>query len=390
MKVALLSRAAAPWHGRGGLERHVAALRKYLLRAGVGVALYTTPPTASAETASDVRFVPYRVLPWPRRPGFVVLDRDTNYLAWSLRAGKAVLSEEDIDLVQADGGAGFGYAFQAGAGDPPLVLHPHGMEEFKAPSLKRTAYLPLRAATRLAARRARRVLAPDASMKEEVRRYLSVPEERIEVLSNAVDLESIDRERRASLDRFGIDPRATLLLSVGRLERNKGYLTLVRALGAARADLPESWQWVLVGEGPERGAIEVEIGRTGLGSRAVLSGAVSEGELSALYERARLFVHPTLYEGSSMVTLEAMAHGKPVVATRVGGIPDKIFEDENGLLVPPGDEAALADAISRALGPGVALEAWGLRARRLVEERFDWRERVKELVALYERILLEH
>lgn len=389
MKVALLSRAASPWHGHGGLERHVSGLRKHLLRAGVEVVLYTTPPASSVQAGDDVRFVPYGKLPWPRRPGFVVLDRDTNYLAWSLRAGRAALSEPGVDVVQADGGAAFGYAFRAGAGDPPLVLHPHGMEEFKAPALKRAAYLPLRAATRFAARRARRVLAPDAAMKDEVRRYLSVPPEKIEVVPNAIDLEAIDREPRAPLDRFRIDPEARLLLSVGRLEENKGFLTLVRALAEARSRLEEPMFWVLVGEGPERARLERAVEEAGLGERVRLAGSVSEGELAALYDRAALFVHPTLYEGSSMVTLEAMAHAKPVVATRVGGIPDKVLEGESGLLVPPGDEAALADAIASAFGLGEALEVWGRRARRLLEERFDGSRRVEDLLELYARLQKE-
>jgi glycosyltransferase involved in cell wall biosynthesis len=114
---------------------------------------------------------------------------------------------------------------------------------------------------------------------------------------------------------------------------------------------------------------------------------VSEDELHALYERCDLFVHPTLYEGSSMVTLEAMAYQKAVVATRVGGIPDKIVEGENGLLVPPGDVDALARAIVEALRDGERLRSWGAKGRALVEARFSWTGRVRELLGLYEGVL---
>ena len=114
---------------------------------------------------------------------------------------------------------------------------------------------------------------------------------------------------------------------------------------------------------------------------------MSDDELHALYQRCDLFVHPTLYEGSSMVTLEAMAHRKAVVATRVGGIPDKIVDGENGLLVPPADAAALANAIVEALGRGERLAAWGATSRGLVEMRFSWSRRVKELMGLYEEVL---
>jgi glycosyltransferase involved in cell wall biosynthesis len=114
---------------------------------------------------------------------------------------------------------------------------------------------------------------------------------------------------------------------------------------------------------------------------------VTDDELHALYERAELFVHPTLYEGSSQVTLEAMAHRKAVVATRVGGIPDKIADGENGLLVPAGEVDAMARAIVHARSGRDRLVSWGARSRALVEERFSWSLRVRELIRLYEEAL---
>jgi len=382
MRVALLSRAVFPLHGYGGLERHVAALEKYLRLEGCDVTLYTAPQVSGSSTGRDrTVFVPYRMIPWPRRKGFAILDRDTNYLAWSLRAARRLLSDDRADIIQADGGAGFGYALLAGAKSPPLVLHPHGMEEFHAPKAKRALYLPLRSATRFAARRAARVLAPDASMKSDVLSNLGVDERKVALLPNAIDLFDVDREIAPSDP--GIPPGARVLLSVGRLESNKGFSFLVRALSR----VPKDFLWVLVGEGPERGSLEAEIEREGLSPHSRLMGRVTDDELHALYERCDLFVHPTLYEGSSMVTLEAMAHRKAVVATRVGGIPDKIFPGENGLLVPPADIAALSQAIVEALGRSDRLVSWGAKGRVLVETRFSWSLRVKELTGLYEEVL---
>lgn len=391
MRVALVSRAVFPLHGYGGLERHVAALEKYLRRAGVDVHLYTSPPErGTSEAREATSFVPFRLVPWPKRKGFVVLDRDTNYLAWSVRAARRVLAGERVDVVQADGGGGFGYAVLARADQPPLILHPHGMEEFKAPPVKRALYLPLRSATRLAARKAARVLAPDRAMKDEVRRTLEVPEEKIAVVPNAIDLDLVDRETPAiDLDRLGVSADTRVFLSVGRLASNKGFDVLVRALGRIRSRLPPNVLWLLVGEGPERTRVEAEIGREGLGGQARLAGRVSDDDLHALYQRSELFLHPTLYEGSSMVTLEAMAHRKPVVATRVGGIPDKVVPGESGLLVPPADVEALAEAIVEASSSGDRLRAWGEAGRRIVETRFSWSRRVPELIRLYEQIARE-
>jgi glycosyltransferase involved in cell wall biosynthesis len=387
MRVALLSRAIFPLHGYGGLERHVAALEKYLRREGCAVTLYTTPP-APASDANEGRegtvFVPYRMVPWPRRKGFTILDRDTNYLVWSVRAARRLLSEGRTDIVQADGGAGFGYALARDARSAPLVLHPHGMEEFESPGAKRALYLPLRAATRFAARRAARVLCPDASMRRNVLRNLGVDERKVALVPNAVDLSEIDR-KVPPID-FSVPRDSRVLLSVGRLESNKGFSYLARALSQVRKT-PKNFVWLLAGEGPDREKLEEEIESQGLASHARLLGRVGDDTLHALYERCDLFVHPTLYEGSSMVTLEAMAHRKAVVATRVGGIPDKIADGENGLLVPPGDAGALAEAVSEALRVPERLAAWGSRSRAVVEERFDWSRRAAELLHLYEEIL---
>ncbi len=81
----------------------------------------------------------------------------------------------------------------------------------------------------------------------------------------------------------------------------------------------------------------------------IWAGRVADRDLHAWYEAADLFVHPTLYEGSSLVTLEAMAHRRPVVATRAGGLPDKVMPGLTGWLVPPGESAPLAAAVTVAL-----------------------------------------
>ena len=108
--------------------------------------------------------------------------------------------------------------------------------------------------------------------------------------------------------------------------------------------------------------------------------------LHALYERADLFVHPTHYEGSSLVTLEAMAHGRAVVATRAGGIPDKVKDGVTGLLVEPADRAGLAAAIGALAGDGARREAMGAAGRRCVGDAFAWSVLIDRTLALYEEL----
>jgi len=309
-------------------------------------------------------------------------------LIWSLRAARELLSTFEPDIVQADAGAGFGYAWLRKEDSPPLVLHPHGMEEFKTTTVKRAAYLPLRSAIRFAARRAARVIAPDGSMVDDVEEHLGVVSEKIVVVPNAIDLEEIDRQREpVNLGALGIDDSQTVLLSVGRLQDNKGFLDLVNALADVVDEMPAKWRWVLVGDGPARPRIENAVRARGIGNQALLAGPVSEAVLHALYERADLFVHPTLYEGSSMVTLEAMAHRTPVIATRVGGIPDKVFDGVSGLLVSPGDVNALGRSIAAAVSDIEMLTEWGVEGRRIAEGEFSWSQRGADVIALYESLI---
>ena len=390
MRVALLSRAVYPLHGHGGLERHVGSLKRHLERAGCELRVFTSPPHQPLSEPRDESyvFVNYRTFPWPQQKGFVVLDRNTNYLLWSYRAARELLASYRPDVVQADGGAGFGYAMLRPPGAAPLVLHPHGMEEFKTTPAKRAAYLPLRSTIRYAARRAARVIAPDASMVSDVEEHLGVNGEKIAVVPNAIDLEEIDRQHDpVSLGELGIDDGHIVLLSVGRLEDNKGFVHLVNALADNVDDMPTKWRWVLVGDGPSKAKIANAIRGRGITNQSVMVGSASDALLHALYERANLFVHPTLYEGSSMVTLEAMAHKKPVIATKVGGIPDKVVDGISGLLVPPGDVDALGRAVAAAVSEREMLSEWGVEGRRITEAEFSWANRSAELLALYESLL---
>jgi len=146
------------------------------------------------------------------------------------------------------------------------------------------------------------------------------------------------------------------------------------------------WKWVVIGEGPYRPRLVRAIAAAGLEGHVLFAGRVGDPELHAWYEAASLFVHPTLYEGSSIVTLEAMAHRRAVVATRAGGLPDKVHP-ENGWLVPPGDPSALAAAISGALANRERLASMGAAARALVEREFSWRIAGARTVALYADLL---
>jgi glycosyltransferase involved in cell wall biosynthesis len=398
-----------PIHGLGGLERSVFDLARHLVREGVSVTLITrTPQGPAAADAVDpavaLVFVPYRTFPLAGRRGTTVLDRSTAYPRFGERAGKIaaeMVARGDIDLVHGFGASVLGYARRRARLKAPLVLNPQGLEEFGAtdPSrarLKRLGYLPLQRAVRACAAAADAVIATDRALEPAVRTHLRVANDRIVTIPNALDLESVDRlaqpeDGRRIRAAAGVANDELVLLSVGRLERNKGFHVLAQALAALREHSGRiahgGWRWVIVGDGPYRRPLERLTSELSLTANVRFAGRLPDAELHGWYEATDLFVHPTLYEGSSLVTLEAMAHRRACVVSDAGGLPDKVRAGVNGWIVPAGDPAALAAALSGAIEDPARRRAMGAASRRTVEQHFSWQAAVKATTSLYRRLL---
>ncbi len=162
-------------------------------------------------------------------------------------------------------------------------------------------------------------------------------------------------------------PGPTRLLTVARLHPVKGLDVMLRALGAAE-DMP--WQWTVVGDGDQRETLAAQAQQLGLAHRVRFVGGMAHHELPALYREADAFVLPSRSEGLPVVLMEAMAAGLPVVATRVGGIPEIVEEGAAGFLVPADDESALADALRRLLGDPTRALLMGQANRKKAEREF--------------------
>ncbi len=395
MRVALLSRGAHPLHPPGGLERAVYHLAHHLQRQGIETTLFTRPATERAEFPGEVVTRPYASSPLVAHGR--VLDRTLHYPRFAGELGDAVVDRvkrNEIDVVHAQGLTALGYA-RARARDTslgaPLIMSPQGMEEHKTRGLKRLALSRLRKLSREAALRADRVIATDESTRHEVSELLGVPAGRIIVLPNGVDLDELqdatpDGAGGAVRNRYELQDASPLLLSVGRLEGYKGFGEVQKALVklAASGRLPATARWVVVGEGPERRSLELGA----LGKRQRLLGRIGEASLQGLYEAADVFIHAPRFEGSSLVTLEAMAHRLPVVGTRAGGIPDKV-DRETGRIVEPGDVASLALAIDELCSDAALRTQLGENARRRVEQSFDWPAIAARTIRLYEQLLAD-
>jgi glycosyltransferase involved in cell wall biosynthesis len=202
-----------------------------------------------------------------------------------------------------------------------------------------------------------------------------------EIIRSAVDpaaLESgLGRERaRADLGGRGDEP---MLLCVARLHRRKGVDVLLHALPEVEARL-----WI-AGDGPERAALESLAAELGVSERVCFLG--TRDDTADLLAACDVFVLPSRLEGLGVATLEAMAASRPVVASDVGGIADAVVAGRTGLLVPPEDAHALADALRRVLGDAELRLMLGRAGPGRVAEGFLASQMVEAYEALYRALL---
>lgn len=175
------------------------------------------------------------------------------------------------------------------------------------------------------------------------------------------------------------------ILCVANLIHYKGHLTLIDALKEVAAQVPD-FRLLLVGrDGGMEERIRQRAAESGLKEKVLFLGSLTS--LARVYAAADVVVHPSDEEGFSNVILEAMAAGRAIVATRVGGIPEAISDGEDGLLVPKGDAHALADGLLKVLRDDALQRRLGLAARERALREFSMEAMFRNYEKLYEGLL---
>jgi alpha-maltose-1-phosphate synthase len=266
--------------------------------------------------------------------------------------------------------------------DLPLVVTLHSLEPlrpWKADQLG-TGYAVSTWAERLAVERAERVIAVSAQMRADILSHFQVAPERVVVIHNGVDADAFRRtEAREVLARHQV--REPYVLFVGRISEQKGIFQL---LEAARA-LPDEVSLVLCASSPDTPELAARLQAAVAGRPRVqwINAMLPVSEVVQLYSHAAVFACPSIYEPFGLINLEAMACGTPVVASRVGGIPEVVVDGETGWLVPPGDPAALAEALRVSLADPTRARRMGEAGRRRVEAHFSWDRIAEHTLAVY-------
>ena len=208
------------------------------------------------------------------------------------------------------------------------------------------------------------------------------------VMYNGVDTNcfySVQKEK--SRKKLGLPKNRKIIFSARRLVYKNGLDTLIESAHLVAQDNPDIL-FVVAGNGPSRKLIENRIKELGIEDNIKLTGFVPDEQLPVYYNAADYFVLPSgSGEGLPLVLLEAMACGLPVIATTVGGTPEIIEHMKNGVLVPPRNPEAIAEALSKLLAQENLGKKIGEEAKKKIQNRFSWEENVRQLKEAYSQLI---
>jgi glycosyltransferase involved in cell wall biosynthesis len=358
----------------GGPASHAPALADALRKAGHDVEVVTTADAEPERRPYPVRWV-RRTLPAPRRHLAVVLAvakaarrADRVYATTMIRRAAlgARLARRPL-VVKLVADEAYERERRSGRFEGTLEDFQHTTGGLRARMLRRTRNAALR--------RAGHVLVPSAYLRRIALGWGLVPE-RVTVVPNpAPELPTLPPRDEA---------RAALGIG-GPALGTAGRLTTQKALGdalAALARVPDV-ELLVLGDGPERAALERRAAELGVAARVRFLGAGTREDVVALFRAVDAALLTSAWENLPHTLLEALAAGTPVIATAVGGIPEVVVDGENGLLVPPGDVDAIASAVDRVVHDPSLRESLAANAAASVEE-FSEPRILKRIVAVIE------
>jgi alpha-maltose-1-phosphate synthase len=387
-KIALLTREYPP-EVYGGAGTHVEYLARELRRlAEVSVHCWGAPRTESGVTSHQ----PWAALSEPK-------PESTALQAMSINLAMAA-AVKGVDLVHSHTWyANLGGHLSKLTWSIPHVMTIHSLEPLRPWKAEQLGggYALSMFCERTAIEAADAVIAVSRGVRQDVLNcYPSVNPDRVHVIHNGIDPEIYRRQLSPeTLARFGIDPSRPFVFFNGRITRQKGLTLLL----AAALQLDPRHQVVIAASNPDTPEIADEVAALAQrvtserGNLVWIDHFISREDLIHIHSHATVFVCPSIYEPFGLVILEAMACETPVVASRVGGIPEIVVEGETGYLVdfdpadPEGFAVALAGRIDTVLSDTVLAATLGKAGRERVLSHFGWPAIASQTVKLYDSLL---
>jgi glycosyltransferase involved in cell wall biosynthesis len=352
--------------GRGGAEKALVGLALHLDRSRYNVTVCATRSAGNYQPLLDAAGV-----------RTVIIGRRSRWEMHKLLGLVRLLRRQPVHVLHTHlfGSNTWGRLLGRLAGVPVIVAHEHWSSKSR-----REMWID-----HLLYRLSDRILVPSRMSKRLVASSDDIPPDRISVVYNGVDITQFDKsDREAARAELGIEPDNLAIGSVGRLSIDKGGQDiLLRSLAHLREAHPEA-KLLFVGKGPLRSDLQQLAQELAQGGAVIFTG--QRADVPRLLSAMDIFVLPSLREALPIAVLEAMAARVPVIATRVGGVPEIVQDGLNGLLVPPGDEATLHVVLERLVADPQLRLTLGQAGRDHVEASFTLDKMVTKVEGIYEEL----
>lgn len=374
-----------PHRYQGGIQTHTSKLATHLAERGQEIDILTAGSFRSGETryplngctVIEVPYFPMRRLPFLKT---FLEELSFNLSAW-LWLKK---NQSKYDIVHLQGRSGF--LFPKKQNKTTVFTTFHGLVALENRFSKQIMNLDKKIHQRFAAffeknafQNSDAIIAVSHEMKEELN-HLGVQRKQNHqyILPNGVSISASHSTNSA----YKKKPNNRLIF-VGRLDRIKGIFNLVEAM----KQVDKNVQLIMVGDGNDRAQLENRIHTEGLADRIKLVGSQSNDKVLAWIQSGFALVLPSFHETQGIVLLEANACGKPVVAANVGGVPEVVTHEVNGLLFNPNDIQQMAESINRLYQSPKLAQELGEKGRQIVTEKFNWSKIAADTEGVYQEVL---
>ena len=295
-----------------------------------------------------------------------------------------IVKREKIDIVHSQGGrADFFARIVARLAKVPVLISTIQMpvEGYDVNPVKKSVYVAL---DRLSERFVDKFIVVSKSLGQALIQKHKITPDKLVLIYNGIEVDEYRPNGKEVRREFGLEDGVPVIGAIGRLVWQKGFNYFIEAIPEIVRHMPDA-KFLLVGDGPLRERLEALSEELKVRDNVIFTGFRSD--IKEILSTVDLLVVPSLLEGFPMVTLEAMAMAKPIVATNIDGITEQITDGVNGILIPPKDPSALAKTVVRVLNDKEFARSIGLLARKKVEQEFSVEKMVAETEEVYMSLL---
>lgn len=371
----------------GGLSRHVHGLSMELAKIGLNVHVITANPfdTPRYEKKEGVHI--HRVTP--------LNDKDPNFMAWIGGLNLAIVNEaisiarvSEVNIVHThDWLTGPAALYINKVLKVPLVATIHATEYGRNKGIFTKLQQSIALKEKELSNSADRVIVCSDFMAEEVSSLFDVQKDKLKVIPNG-SLVDVNKQPDLILERsFPFLTGKKIIFSIGRIVREKGFDSMIRAAAILKESHPEIC-FVIAGNGPLLDKYRQTARELSLDDFIYFIGFISEQQRITFLKKCDMAIFPSLYEPFGLAAAESLAHGVPTIVSDTGGLKDLVVDFETGFFMEPGSETSLAKVVAYILENEEAAKKIANEGKRVVKNQFCWEQNARLTEKVYEELLV--